>query len=277
MSQNADDFRPQTIWSLMGIEEFSHNPNSLEPKQMDLAEEAGFIDNDIYDGAFVWNEKMQANDGGALQQGVDGLRLGHDLKLESLCVDLATSGVTATAFDGQVVFSAAGTPVTPAARGNLLSSGGGGPTAAQMGIVRKLARGQVSNKLRGDGVNYQRFSVGSVNKVLISSYWEELAFQTFRQDGEKKVPVTDTTRNEWLGTEYIYVPKLDELTDTKYWFALFNRRRRFVSYIFQKGYGRGGQKTITVDTHTGVVKIRWSGRFGAVIVHPQCAVLNYGS
>lgn len=278
---DAPDFRPSTIFSLGGEDEFDLNMTAKEPMQADIAEESTQIFNDRYDKQFIWTPVMQANDNGALAQGVQNLRMGHDFTLERLHYNLLVGGTSNLGPDGQIVFTSGTLAAqTPAARGNAITSGGGGPTDAQLTSMGQYASNQVWNKLNEDGTTYKRLYTGDVSKVLVSHYWRYEAIRNltpFGQLPETKAPVTDATVNIFRGSiQPIYMPLLNEQADPKYWYAIYDAAD-FIVHVFQTGYGMGGKQTVVVNMVTGAVQVVWEGRFGATYVRPQQCILNYGS
>ncbi len=265
---DAEDFRPQVLCAISGVQEFSLNMTGNLPTQANPTEESGLLYNSLYDQQIIWTPQMQSGGGGTLGLAINGLQHGHDLTLERMHANKLISSTSDLGFDGQVVFSD-GTlgSYSPSARGNAIVSSGSGPTAAAIRDMRERAGNQVMNKLCSDGVSYQKFYPGAMSAILVGSYWAEEAYSACPQPSQGQTAF-------W--PEPIHMPLIDDGPDKKLWYSTFGAAP-FMAHVFQRGFGPKGRNTVWLNLLNGSLHCRKEGRFGVTVVHPQCGMVNYGS
>ena len=165
--------------------------------------------------------------------------------------------------DGNAFFSAA--------HNNLITSGGGAPSAAAYAEHRKKHRLQTSYGSENPmGLTFTR--------ILVPAAHEFAAEQTTASGiVEAKTPQTDATVNTFRGRiETITEAYLDDY-DVNSWYTLVDPMvTAAMYYAYQRGFGEMGQQTDWFDPDTGTRYFSIEVRFGGAMANRRAMIKNPG-
>lgn len=265
---DVPDFKPMTIHTIGGAVYLDEIPDDDDTPQTAMVEETpAWVQVGRYGNKVGLTPVMVANDDlDGFSQGLQSLAYAHENTLNALCIALITSNVTMP--DGVALFHAS-------SHGNLITSTGpaGVPSATTLAANRAAHMTQAG--INGGYVNTWP-AILLCPVALIST--AEAVCLTPAQLYEVKTPATDGNVNVFRGRIMPVADPLLDASSTAYWYTLADKNvRRTICHVFQRGYGRGGQRSTWFSNEN---KTRWfdlEGRFAAVAASWRGIVCNDGA
>lgn len=262
-SESHTNFQPKQINRIGELGELSARPDGTKANQVKPSTEMNWIAVEPYAAKLGLTPRMIVDDSlGAFLEAIRGFGLAGENTMNRLAVSVLAANEPAG--DGVALFHTA-------SHKNLLASGGGVPSQAQMTKMRKMMR-------RQKGVSNESYTNLDVALILVAPENEDAAEQLLNPTRVAQ-PTTDATINTYRGrVGWEVEPMLEDYDATGLlWYAFAPAvYGGAILYAFMTGY-ENGKSEQWYDPETGSRWYQYETRGGVAVNNWRLAAKNPGS